>query len=50
MVEADAAIAKQRHGKPISTAMTQHTTKELSEVVLSVWSVPRSYNKDQQEG
>jgi hypothetical protein len=49
MVEADAAIPKQWHGKHISAAMNQHTTEELLEAVLSVWSVPRPYNKDQQE-
>jgi hypothetical protein len=42
-------IARQRHSKHVSAAMNQYaTTKEMLEVVFSVWSAPRLYNEDQQ--
>jgi hypothetical protein len=48
IVEEEAAIARQRHGKHISTAMNKHETiEELLEAVFSMQSAPRLYNEDQ---
>jgi hypothetical protein len=50
MEQAEVAIAKQWHGKHVSTAVNQHATiEELLEAVFSMQSVPRLYSEDQWE-
>jgi hypothetical protein len=41
-----AAVAMQRHGKPVNAAMNHSAIGELLEIVFSVQSVPRDYQWD----
>jgi hypothetical protein len=44
------AVARQRHGKYVSTAMNQRAaTEDLLEAVFYAWSTSSLYNKNQQE-
>jgi hypothetical protein len=46
----EAAIARQRRHKRVSTSTNKHATvEELLEMVFSIWSVLRLYSEDQPE-